>query len=71
VTNQPKPEIARSWEELLGQAAATCDVDPDAFVRLAWSAYLAAHPGMKEHLEEMQLRQQLEELRQAGRIAQA
>jgi hypothetical protein len=66
------------WEtlvtELLERAAEVCiehDVDVDAFVRGAWSAYLEARPGMREYLEEQQLRQQLEELRKAGRIASA
>jgi hypothetical protein len=60
--------------ELLSAAAALCvehDVDVDHFMRGAWSSYLEARPGMREHLEEMQLRDQLEEIRKAGRIGQA
>ena len=71
-------EPIKSWQnevsELLARAAKLCvanDVDVDPFVRGAYSAYLDARPGLKEHLEELQLRQQLEEMRNAGRIASA
>jgi hypothetical protein len=60
--------------ELLARAAKLCvenDVDVDPFVRGAYSAYLDARPGLKEQLEEMQLRAQLEEMRKEGRIALA
>jgi hypothetical protein len=69
---------AKNWElevgQLLARAAELCvdhDIDIDAFVRGAWSAYLEARPGLREYLEEMQLRNQLEELRRTGRMAQA
>jgi hypothetical protein len=60
--------------ELLARAAQLCvehDVDMDPFVRGAYSAYLEARPGMREYLEEMQLREALEEMRRGGRIASA
>ena len=60
--------------ELLARAAKLCvehEVDVDPFVRGAYTAYLDARPGLKEKLAEMQLREQLEELRAAGRIASA
>ena len=67
-----------SWElevgQLLARAAELCadhGVDGDAFVRGAWSAYLEARPGLREYLEEMQLRTQLDELRKTGRMGQA
>ena len=71
--NDPKTkhEMTTTWEDLLEQAAARCDVDPDSFVRGAWTAYLDARPGMREHLEELHLRAQLEELRKEGRIGLA
>lgn len=59
---------------LLAKAAALCvqeDVDVDAFMRGAWSAYVESRPGMREQLEEIQLRDQLEEIRKAGRMGQA
>jgi len=37
----------------------------------AWSAYIDARPGLREQLEEMQLKNQLDELRKAGRIGEA
>ncbi len=67
MTNEPQ----MNWETLLNQAARKCDVDPDAFVRGAWAAYLDAHPGMREHLEELQLRAQLEDLRKSGMMGSA
>jgi hypothetical protein len=57
-----------TWEDLLVAAATRCDVDPDRFVLAATAAYIEARPGMKEHLEELHLRAQLEELRREGRI---
>ncbi len=73
MTNEPKtiPELSSSWQSLLTQAAKRCDLDPDAFVRGAYKAYLDAHPGMKEHLEDLQLREQLEELRKSGMMGEA
>ena len=59
---------------LLTQAAAICveqGVDVDAFMKGACSAYVEARPGMRDYLEEMQLRDQLEEIRKLGRMGQA
>jgi hypothetical protein len=59
---------------LLSQAAALCveqGVDVDSFMKGAWSAYLEARPGMRDYLEEIQLRDQLDEIRKAGRMGQA
>ncbi len=64
-------ETKKTWEELLGEAATSCDVDVETFVRGAWIAYFAARPGAREQLEELQLRAQLDELRKSGRMAQA
>ena len=64
-------EIMSTWEELLAEAASRTDVDPDAFIHGAWAAYLAARPGMREHLAELQLRAELDQLRKEGRIGLA
>ena len=59
---------------LLTRAAAICveqGVDVEAFMKGAWSAYVESRPGMRDYLEEMQLRDQLEEIRKAGRMGQA
>lgn len=60
--------------KLLADAAALCvehGVDLDNFMRGAWSSYLEARPGMREQLEEVQLRKQFEELRKLGRMGEA
>ncbi|HET7504405.1 MAG TPA: hypothetical protein VFK02_25460 [Kofleriaceae bacterium] len=60
--------------QLLSQAAALCiehGVDVDAYMSGAWAAYVEARPGMRDQLEEMQLRDQLDELRRLGRLASA
>ena len=73
-----RAEPAKPWtsqlEELLAQAAelgARHGVDADAFMKGAWSAYIDARPGLREQLEEMHLKNQLEELRKQGRIGGA
>lgn len=73
-----RAEPSKPWtaqlDELLAQAAelgARYGVDADAFMQGAWSAYIDARPGLREQLEEMQLKNQLEELRKTGRIAEA
>ncbi len=77
-STEPMSTPPQSWNaqvgELLAHAAALCvqhGVDVDHFMKGAWSAYVEARPDMREHLEEMQLRDQLEELRKLGRLAEA
>jgi hypothetical protein len=72
------PEPTLPWHaevgDLLAKAALECiahGVDIDAFMRGAWSAYVEARPGLKEYLEELQLRSQLDEIRKAGQMAKA
>lgn len=78
--SEPEPIDAPrlSWQaevgRLLSRAAALCveqSVDVDSFMKGAWSAYVEARPGMREHLEELQLRDQLDEIRKTGRMAEA
>ena len=71
-------EPTKSWQsevsELLARAAQLCvehDVEMDPFVRGAYSAYLEARPGMREYLEEQQLKATLDAMRTQGRIAEA
>jgi hypothetical protein len=68
----------RPWQvevgQLLQRAAALCSehgVEVDAYMSGAWSAYIEARPGMREQLEEAQLRDQLDELRRLGRMGEA
>jgi hypothetical protein len=60
--------------ELLAEAAALCvenDTELEAWMRSAWTAYVEARPGYREFLEESHLKQQLEQLREVGRIGLA
>lgn len=65
---------ARELSAVLGRAgtlAASMGLELDAWMRAAWSAYVDARPGLREHIEDMQLIAQISELRQNGRIGQA
>jgi len=71
-------EPAKPWAaqlvELFEQAAALGarhGVDADAFMQGAWSAYIDARPGLREQLEELHIKNQLDELRKQGRIGEA
>jgi hypothetical protein len=75
VSNEPQK---KSWQSDVGkllaraaQVAAEAGVDMDAFMKGAATAYFDARPGMREYLEEMQLRATLQQLRDDGRIASA
>ncbi len=68
------PVVADAVGDLLAQAAALCvehGLDVDSFMRGAWSAYVEARPGLRDYLEELQLRQQLDEIRKLGRMGEA
>lgn len=76
--SEPIDALRVPWQtevgRLLTQAAALCvqeGVDVDTFMKGAWSAYVEQRPGMREHLEEMQLRDQLDEIRKLGRMGEA
>lgn len=74
VAEPAKPSWHTEVGDLLAQAALACiehGVDADAFMRGAWSAYVEARPGFKEYLEDLQLKNQLEELRKAGQMGKA
>ena len=79
-THEPEPIDAPRlpWQaevgRLLTQAASLCvehGIDLETFMKGAWSAYVEARPGMRDYLEEMQLRDQLEEIRRTGRMGEA
>ena len=53
------------------ESAASEGIASDEFVSAAWQAYLAAHPGMREALEDKALRSELKKLRKRGLIASA
>ena len=73
-----EPQDAPPWHAEVGQflthAAELCvahGVDLDAFMKGAWSAYVEARPGMRDYLEELQLRNQLDEIRKSGGMGEA
>jgi hypothetical protein len=71
---ETRPPWHREVSQLLTRAAILCvqhGIDIDAYMSGAWAAYVEARPGMRSQLEELQLRDQLEELRKLGRIGQA
>jgi hypothetical protein len=77
-SNSEPIDAAPPWQakvgRLLADAAELCveqGVDLDSFLRGAWSAYVETRPGMRDYLEEMQLRDQLDEIRKLGRMGQA
>ena len=60
--------------DLLAKAAIMCvehGLDLDTFMKGAWSAYVEARPGMREHLDEIQLLSELVHARKHGRMGQA
>ncbi len=76
--SSPVDDLSKPWHaevgDLLAQAAILCvehGLDVDTFLKGAWSAYVESRPGMREYIEEMQLRSQLEELRKLGRMGEA
>ena len=73
-----EPTPTKPWHsevgDLLAQAAILCvehGLDVDTFMKGAWSAYVEARPGLREHLEELELREQIDELRKSGRVGEA
>lgn len=53
------------------QLAAERGVDSDLFMQAAWAACLDARPGLREQLEDKELRKELRKLRKRGLIAAA
>lgn len=53
------------------QLAAANGVEGDMFKRAAWEAYLNARPGLRQALEDKQLKAQLRKLRKRGLVGQA
>jgi hypothetical protein len=68
------PAWAIEIEALLTRAAEMAvvhEVDPGAFMRGAWAAYVESRPDLRAHLEELELRNQLAQLRSQGVIGEA
>lgn len=63
-------ELARALDRA-AQLAAANGIEGDLFKRAAWEAYLNARPGLREALEDKQLKAQLRKLRKRGLVGQA
>jgi hypothetical protein len=63
-------ELATLLEQA-AQLAAANGIDGEVFKRAAWNAYLDAKPGLREELEDKQLRAQLRKLRKRGLVGSA
>jgi hypothetical protein len=53
------------------ELAATTGAETDRFMEAAWAACLEARPGLREQLEDKELRAQLKKLRKRGLVASA
>ncbi|HEU0032800.1 MAG TPA: hypothetical protein VFQ53_19345 [Kofleriaceae bacterium] len=76
--NAPPVPDESSWtdevEALLDKAAelaAQHGIESDDFMRAAWGAFLDARPGLREEIEDKQLRAELRKLRKRGLVAAA
>ncbi len=67
----PTSPVARGALHAAAASAVEAGVELDAWMQAAWSAYVEQRPGLRTHLEELQLASQLDELRQRGRVGQA
>lgn len=73
-TAAAEPSWSSEVDTLLTKAAALCvdyGVDPDAFMHACWTACLAARPGLREQIADMQLTAQVENLRGRGMVGEA
>lgn len=57
--------------ERAAQVAAANGIEGDVFKRAAWNAYLDAKPGLRQRLEDKQLRSHLRKLRKRGLVGSA
>lgn len=52
-------------------AAVAAGLELETWMQAAWGAYMEQRPGLRAHLEEVQLTGQLDELRRQGKMALA
>ena len=69
----PETAIARLRAALhaAAQAAVEAGVELEPWIQAAWAAYVEHRPGLRQHLEDVQLAQQIDELRQRGQVGKA
>ncbi|HVV84472.1 MAG TPA: hypothetical protein VHE35_15495 [Kofleriaceae bacterium] len=74
-TNADAPETAiarlRAALHEAAEAAVQAGVELEPWMQACWAAYVEHRPGLRQHLEDVQLANQLEELRQRGQVGQA
>ncbi|MEO8703366.1 MAG: hypothetical protein ABI867_25185, partial [Kofleriaceae bacterium] len=73
-TNPPVTVSPQELDTLLARAAELAsanDVDLDEFVKAAWSAFVDARPGLRQQLEDKQLKTELRKLRKRGLVGSA
>ena len=75
---EPSLEPVSGWLEEVAdlleraaQLAAANGIEAEVFKRAAWNAYLDARPGLRQRLEDKQLKAQLRKLRKRGLVGQA
>lgn len=74
IESPPEPAWLQELADLLDKAAkvaAANGIEGDVFKRAAWNAYLDARPGLRQELENKQLRSQLRKLRKRGLVGSA
>jgi hypothetical protein len=69
----PETAVARLRAALdeAAEAAVAAGVDLEPWMQAAWTAYVEHRPGLRQHLEDVQLAHQLDELRQRGQVPKA
>jgi hypothetical protein len=73
----PDPTSEAAWNDVLrllrkaAKLAATHGGDTDPFMQAAWAACLDARPGLREEIEDKELRSQLKKLRKRGLVGAA
>jgi hypothetical protein len=71
------PAADAAWKDVLqllrkaAKLAAERGVESDLFMQAAWAACLEARPGLREELEDKELRSQLKKLRKRGMVGKA
>ncbi|HET9626062.1 MAG TPA: hypothetical protein VFP84_32095 [Kofleriaceae bacterium] len=77
MTDDTRDEVPAAWKDVLqllrraAKLAAEHSAETDLFMQAAWAACLDARPGLREQLEDKELRAQLKKLRKRGLIASA
>ncbi|HEX4421771.1 MAG TPA: hypothetical protein VH165_27860 [Kofleriaceae bacterium] len=71
------PADDAAWKDVLqllrkaAKLAAERGVESDLFMQATWAACLEARPGLREELEDKELRSQLKKLRKRGMVGKA